>query len=94
MQDGADWREAVQAYWDGMSAEEADGFRAAALVALDQATRRRTLSSAELARLTALAEYIGARLDRRDDPPVATREAVLYGLLAGYQLAAGATDPL
>ncbi len=85
MQDGG-WRETVRSFWDAMSAEEADEFRAAALVALDEATRRRELSDAELARLTALAEYIGARLDRRDDPPIETREAVLYGLLAGYQL--------
>jgi hypothetical protein len=89
MQDGGGWREAVQAYWDTMSAEEADEFRAAALIALDDATHRRPLSPVELARLTALAEYIGARLDRRDDPRLETREAVLYGLLAGYQLAAG-----
>ncbi len=88
MQDGAGWRETVQRFWDAMGAEEADEFRASALIALDEATRQRQLTPEELARLTALAEYIGDRLSRRDNPPVDTREAVLYGLLAGYQLAA------
>jgi hypothetical protein len=92
MQDSAGWRDTVRRFWDAMSPDEADQFRAAALVALDEATRRRQLSPSELARLSALAEYIAARLDRRDDPPVETREAVLYGLLAGYQLAAGEQD--
>lgn len=91
MEDGAGWRELVQQFWDAMSAEEAEEFRASALIALDAATRRRPLRTDEMARLAALAEYIGDRLARRDDPPIETREAVLYGLLAGYQLAAGDT---
>jgi hypothetical protein len=89
VEDGAGWRETVRRFWDAMSAEEADEFRAAALIALDDATRMRQLTPEELARLTALAEYIGDRLSRRTDPPIEIREAVLYGLLAGYQLAVG-----
>lgn len=87
-----DWREAAAAYFDAMSPEEAEEFRASALIALDEATRRRELASPELARLTVLADYLASRLSRREeDGSLSTREAILFGLLAGYQLAAGSS---
>lgn len=84
---GQAWLERVEQFWEAMGAEEAEEFRAAALIALDEATRRRELTAAELARLSALGEYLANRLARRqEDAPLALQEALLYGLLAGYQL--------
>jgi hypothetical protein len=89
--DSRGWREVVEAFWAEMSDAEAEEFRASALMALDDATRRRELTTLELARLTALAEYLANRLGRRvEDQSLDTREAILYGLLAGYQLGVSA----
>lgn len=94
MSNSRGWREVVEQFWSEMSAEEAEEFRAASVMALDDASRRRELIPAELARLTALAEYLANRLGRRsEDQSLDTREAIFFGLLAGYQLGvAGLTE--
>ena len=89
MNDSRSWREIVEQFWTELSDAEAEEFRAGALVALDEAARRRELTPMELGRLAALAEYLSNRLGRRiEDASLDGREAILYGLLAGYQLGA------
>jgi hypothetical protein len=87
---GSNWQEALQRYFDALSEDERDRLRARTLRALDRATGARPLRTAELARLSALADYLAPRIARRLEPGAdGMPEAVMLGLMAGYQLALG-----
>jgi len=77
----------------GLGVEERERMRANSVRSLDRATRVRPLETVELARLSALADYLAQRIERRlgfDSGSLA--EPLMLGLMAGYQLAAG--EPL
>ena len=93
------WQSALQRYFEGLSPDEAAQLRAEAVKRLDRATRARRLEVDELARLSALADYLAPRIERREGAqPPTLAEGVLIGLMAGYQLSVGEqagleTDP-
>lgn len=88
------WQSALQRYFEGLSPDEAARLRANAVRGLDRATRARRLEVAELARLSALADYLTPRIERREGAhPPTLAEGVLMGLMAGYQLAIGEQMP-
>ena len=89
------WQQQLQRYLDTLDAEQLASLRANAVRRLDRATRARSLEVDELARLSALAEYLSERLDRRlrDGGSPRLDEVLLMGLIAGYQLASGEQTP-
>jgi hypothetical protein len=93
--DASGWQAALQRYLDGLSPAEREDLHARALRSLDRATRARRLELPELARLSALSRYLTPRIERQTGAqPAPTEAAVLMGLIAGYQLAAGEAEPL
>ncbi len=84
------WQSALQRYFNRLTSDEAAELRAGAVHDLDRATRARRLEIAEIARLSALADYLTPRIEKREgaEPPTIA-EGVLMGLMAGYQLAVG-----
>jgi len=91
---GQTWQAALRAHLDALSEDETDALRADAIRRLDHGARVRRLALVELARLSALAEYLTPRIARRagEEPPTMA-EAVLMGLMAGYQVALGEQTP-
>ena len=88
------WQSSLRRYFERLSPDEAARLRADAVRGLDRATRARTLEVAEIARLSALADYLAPRIERREGAhPPTFAEAVLIGLMAGYQLAVGEQVP-
>lgn len=88
------WQERLRAHLDALSEDETDALRGDAIRRLDHGARVRRLELAELARLSALAEYLTPRIERRaGEQPPTMAEAVLMGLMAGYQLAVGEQAP-
>src|SRR5690349_21794335 len=87
------WQAALKRHLASLSADEVEALHTGAVMSLDHATRSRSLTIAEIARLSALASYLAPRVSRRsgggEPGEVATEDALLFGLLAGYQLAAG-----
>lgn len=90
----SNWQAGLQTYLAALSQDETDALHARAIHALDRATRARTLETAEIARLSALAGYLAPRVERQaGTQPAPTELALMMGLLAGYQLAAGEAMP-
>lgn len=90
----AAWQQALQAYLAALSPDETDALHARAVHSLDRATRARALEVAEIARLSALVSYLAPRVERQTGmQPAPTEAALMMGLLAGYQLAAGEALP-
>ena len=88
------WQAALQRYLDALSPAEREDLHARALRSLDRATRARRLELPELARLSALSRYLTPRVERQTGAtPAPTEAAVMIGLIAGYQLAAGEAEP-
>jgi|SRR5579875_1007658 len=88
------WQGALQRYLDALTPAEREALYARALRSLDRATRARRLELPELARLSALSQYLAPRVERQaGTQPAPTELAVLMGLIAGYQLAVGETAP-
>ena len=87
------WQRRLSEYLAGLSEAETERLHADAVSRLDRATRARPLTLEETATLSALAAYLSPRIERRGDGTPATDEAVLFGLMAGYQLAAGEQLP-
>lgn len=91
------WQAALQRHLAALNAEEIERLHVEALRSLDRATRARSLTIEEIARLSALADYLAPRVARRqgggDESAVPVVDAVMFGLMAGYQLAAGETVP-
>jgi hypothetical protein len=94
------WQAALQRHLAALDADEVERLHVEALRSLDRATRARSLTIEEIARLSALADYLAPRVGRRQSggeesafPPVSVEDAVLFGLMAGYQLAAGESAP-
>lgn len=87
------WQAALKRHLATLSADDVEALHTGAVMSLDHATRSRSLTIAEIARLSALASYLAPRVARRsgggEPGDVATEDALLFGLLAGYQLAAG-----
>ena len=93
--DAGGWQAALQRYMDALSPVEREELHARALRSLDRATRARRLELPELARLSALSRYLTPRIERQTGAqPAPTEAALLMGLIAGYQLAAGEGEPL
>jgi hypothetical protein len=89
------WQAALRRYLDALSPEENEELHARALRSLDRATRARRLELSELARLSALSRYLTPRVERQaGTQPAPTEAALLMGLIAGYQLAIGESEPL
>ncbi len=94
------WQAALQRHLAALSADEVERLHVEALRSLDRATRARSLTIEEIARLSALAAYLAPRVNRRRaggeetaQPVATTEEAVMFGLMAGYQLAVGEAVP-
>jgi len=88
------WQTALRRHFDRLTTVEAEQLRASAVRSLDRATRARQLEVTEIARLSALADYLAPRIERRQGPtPPTIAEGVLLGLMAGYQLAVGEQAP-
>ena len=88
------WQSALQRYFNRLTSDEAAELRAGAVRGLDRATRARRLEIAEIARLSALADYLTPRIEKREgNLPPTIAEGVLMGLMAGYQLAVGEAAP-
>lgn len=94
------WQAALQRHLAALSADQLERLHVEALRSLDRATRARSLTIDEIARLSALAAYLAPRVARRqaggedtDQPAVPTEDAVMFGLMAGYQLATGEAVP-
>ena len=88
------WQEALGRHLAALSTDELDALRGNAIRGLDRATRARPLDLSELARLSALADYLAPRVEKRagGDPPT-IEQAIMFGLIAGYQLAVGDQAP-
>ncbi|GEM_PF-2487965 len=87
------WQRRLGEFLAGLSLAETERLHADAVSRLDRATRARPLTLAETATLSALAAYLAPRVERRGDGKPAIDEAVLFGLMAGYQLAIGEQMP-
>ncbi|HEY7294860.1 MAG TPA: hypothetical protein VH916_07445 [Dehalococcoidia bacterium] len=87
------WQRRLSDYLARLSSEEIEHLHADAVSRLDRATRARQLTLEETATLSALAAYLAPRVARRSDGTPAIDEAVLFGLMAGYQLAVGEQLP-
>jgi hypothetical protein len=88
------WQAALRRYFASLTTDEADRLRAGAVQGLDLATRARQLQIREIARLSALADYLVPRIEKREGTERPTlAEGVLMGLMAGYQLAVGEATP-
>ncbi|HLZ71254.1 MAG TPA: hypothetical protein VKV26_15235 [Dehalococcoidia bacterium] len=88
------WQRRLSEHLAGLSAAQTEALHADAVSRLDRAARARPLTLAETATLSALAAYLAPRVARRSDGKPAIDEAVLFGLMAGYQLAIGEQSPL
>ncbi|SRR5579883_2216413 len=89
------WQAELEAYVAAMPEDERERMRASTLRALDRATQSRPLQVDELARLSALADYLAPRIERRLGATEGSlNQPVMLGLMAGYQLALGDSLPL
>src|SRR5579872_5103906 len=85
---GENWQEALRRYVASLTDDQAEQLRSDAVRELDRATLSRQLHVEELARLSALADYLAPRVEKRQGAaPPTMAEGVLMGLIAGYQLA-------
>ncbi len=90
----ATWQAELRRYFAALTLDEAAQLRAGAVHGLDRATRARQLQIAEIARLSALADYLVPRIEKRESGERPTlAEGVLMGMMAGYQLAVGEAAP-
>lgn len=87
------WQRRLGEHLAGLSEAERERLHAEAISRLDRATRARPLTLEETVTLSALAAYLAPRIERRGNGRPALDEAVLFGLMAGYQLAAGEQLP-